>query len=179
MGDEVFISYGILTNPDLLNTYGFIMLDNPFETVGFKLSLGDVAPSQSMASAETNDETHDDPMPKIRLQMYSKRTRLWQEKTEIKDDVSDGGSGGRMELATHISLDGRPSSSFTEGLRISELRWCDLADCASKHGKDNLHPWEERETFSPPPPPLRPPLRPPSPPPPPPSKVFLVLLSSK
>ena len=52
VGDEVFISYGILTNPDLLNTYGFIMLDNPFETVGFKLNLGDVAPSQSMASAE-------------------------------------------------------------------------------------------------------------------------------
>ena len=38
-GGEVFISYGILTNPDLLSHYGFVLPNNRFETVGFKLGL--------------------------------------------------------------------------------------------------------------------------------------------
>ena len=38
-GEEVMISYGIMTNPDLLITYGFVLPNNAFETVGFALGL--------------------------------------------------------------------------------------------------------------------------------------------
>ena len=44
-GEEVFISYGIMTNPDLLITYGFALADNAYETVGFGLGM-----EQAMAS---------------------------------------------------------------------------------------------------------------------------------
>ena len=38
-GEEIFISYGIMTNPDLLVTYGFVLPNNAYETVGFGLGL--------------------------------------------------------------------------------------------------------------------------------------------
>ena len=37
-GEEVMISYGIMTNPDLLITYGFVLPNNAFETVGLPLA---------------------------------------------------------------------------------------------------------------------------------------------
>jgi len=38
-GDQVYISYGILTNPELLLNYGFVMPDNVYETAGLGFDL--------------------------------------------------------------------------------------------------------------------------------------------
>jgi hypothetical protein len=36
-GDQIYISYGVLTNPQLLNIYGFILPDNIYETMQFQV----------------------------------------------------------------------------------------------------------------------------------------------
>ena len=36
---QVRISYGVLTNPDLLLNYGFVLPNNVFETIGLQLEL--------------------------------------------------------------------------------------------------------------------------------------------
>mmetsp|Transcript_8899 Transcript_8899/g.28073 ORF Transcript_8899/g.28073 Transcript_8899/m.28073 type:complete len:665 (+) Transcript_8899:3-1997(+) len=50
-GEQVFISYGVLTNPDLLITYGFVMTDNIYETVGLSVGLEEYDP---LAEAKTD-----------------------------------------------------------------------------------------------------------------------------
>ena len=123
INDEVFISYGILTNPDLLMSYGFIMLDNSFETVGFRLSV-------DMSSSKSNEMTYENhltPMHDIRHDLYTKSGLL------KKDDTSQD-----KILETHIGLDGRTSSSFIEAIRIRELSWCDIIKCSDNYKNRNV-----------------------------------------
>eukprot|EP00940_MAST-03C_sp_MAST-3C-sp2_P002770 g2770.t1 len=40
-GDQVYISYGILSNPDTLLSYGFVLPNNVYETVGLSFKLDD------------------------------------------------------------------------------------------------------------------------------------------
>jgi len=154
--DEVFISYGILTNPDLLLSYGFVLLDNPFETVGFRLNVHEETRAakntnfQSQADWNTGEEGGRDiddattvlsPMTKIRKDMYVRRG-LWT----VEDDAK-----GAKVMETHIGLDGRTSPAFMEALRVHELRWCDLVECTDKSEAAS-------NGFPPPPPTASPPL---------------------
>ena len=91
-GEEVFISYGIMTNPDLMMTYGFAMPNNAYETVGFALGMDQMSPTQIAA----------DPLLPKKLALLT-RQKL------------DPG------MQTHVALDGQPSPRFLEGMRIREL----------------------------------------------------------
>ena len=145
-GDEVFISYGILTNPDLLVSYGFILLDNPFETVGFRLSMHG---SNGKTSGGDEYPLPLNAMTKIRRDMYERRG-LWTKEDDSK---------GEKVLETHIGLDGRTSPTFMEALRVRELRWCDLIKCASTSplhpplSTSRTSPGSSTSGFPPPPPP--------------------------
>ena len=50
-GDQVFISYGVLTNPDLLLNYGCVLTDNLFESVGLRLEIDDATPHAALKRA--------------------------------------------------------------------------------------------------------------------------------
>ena len=105
-GEEVFISYGIMTNPDLLITYGFALADNAYETVGFGLGM-----EQAMASE------------------IGKLDELLPGKLKFLERKTIDPA-----LQTHIALDGRPSGRFLQAMRVKELTMRDVlpddASCA-------------------------------------------------
>jgi hypothetical protein len=102
-GDEVFISYGILTNPDLLLSYGFVMPDNIFETVGFRLGMDADGRWEDAADGAAGSAAASGVTPLDALK---------------GDLLRDRGLGDALE--THIGVDGRPSARFMEALRIRE-----------------------------------------------------------
>ena len=59
-GDQVYISYGILTNPELLLNYGFVMPDNVYETagLGFELENNDDETAKLLKRYDLHTKTH-------------------------------------------------------------------------------------------------------------------------
>lgn len=125
VNDELFISYGILTNPDLLMSYGFIMLDNAFETVGFRLTV-------DMSVGNKEQDKRDAPLVNTHLPMEEVRRGLYKSRG-IWTKNDDTSLKNKIKIVeTHIGLDGRTSTPFKEALRIRELSWCDLIKCSSQ-----------------------------------------------
>eukprot|EP00939_MAST-03C_sp_MAST-3C-sp1_P004615 g4615.t1 len=48
-GEQVYISYGILTNPDLMLNYGFVLPNNVYETVGLSFEPADQSKMEEIA----------------------------------------------------------------------------------------------------------------------------------
>ena len=158
-GEEVFISYGILTNPDLLLSYGFVMPDNIFETVGFRLGMDLVGRWDHEVEQIGSDSKDMEITPLDALK---------------GDLLRDRNLNNALE--THIGLDGRPSTRFLEALRIRELTLEDLvprlaqakreredaaAAAVAAGGKSEGRPWGRMDV--PPPPPGFPGSEPPLP----------------
>ena len=59
-GDQVYISYGILTNPELLLNYGFVMPDNVYETagLGFELESNDEETAKLLKRFDLHTKKH-------------------------------------------------------------------------------------------------------------------------
>ena len=59
-GDQVYISYGILTNPELLLNYGFVMPDNVYETagLGFDSESNDEETAKLLKRFDLHTKTH-------------------------------------------------------------------------------------------------------------------------
>ena len=141
-GDEVFISYGILTNPDLLLSYGFILPDNAYETAGFRLGLNsqgqrEQRPTPPLFSSPTGVPGGMPPTPTptgldpTLFAMAPPPMDVLRGDLIRERNLDDA-------LETHISLDGRPSPRFLEALRIRELKVSDLIESEESCGNQGF-----------------------------------------
>eukprot|EP00941_MAST-03F_sp_MAST-3F-sp1_P005686 g5686.t1 len=123
-GDQVYISYGVLTNPDMLLNYGYIMPDNIFESIGLRLEMENTTPHVDMKrelllshglvkkeKTSSEDANNSNTVKNVEIKPDGTMDSLLHAKKEVDNLPNDF-------LTTHINLVGEPSEQFLSALRI-------------------------------------------------------------